>query len=207
LCFDADNSLSLTEQEIRIKLVKLTKTLSKLRLTSPHFRYPKKLKLLGRGTYGKVVLRGTSTTKNCVAVKTLNNSGTTDNNFSADAVREISTLVALKGHPNIVQVLGYCFNSGRAHIILEVGQEDLHSALQNRGLNGEGGDTPIAKKVIFQILSGLHYMHSIGLWHRDIKQQNILVFPDDVVKICDFSVARGAPFEWIKTSDIVHSLW
>lgn len=129
-----------------------------------------------------------------------------DNQFAVDAVREISALVALKGHPNIIQILGFCLQKGQSYIVMESGEMDLYSALKG-GLNGAGGDTLVAKRIMFQILNGLNYMNSIGLWHRDVKQQNVIVFPGGVVKLCDFSVARGGPFNGVAITNTVHSLW
>ncbi|CDW74229.1 tldc domain-containing protein [Stylonychia lemnae] len=43
--------------------------------------------------------------------------------------------------------------------------------------------------VMIQLLEGLDYIHKKGFIHRDISPQNILVFEQDLVKICDFGVA------------------
>lgn len=45
--------------------------------------------------------------------------------------------------------------------------------------------------IIFQILCGLHYIHSAGVIHRDLKPGNILINANCHVKICDFGLARG----------------
>ena len=37
---------------------------------------------------------------------------------------------------------------------------------------------------------GLSYIHTQGIIHRDIKPQNILVTPDEIIKISDFGVAQ-----------------
>jgi len=43
---------------------------------------------------------------------------------------------------------------------------------------------------IYQILCGLHYIHSAGVIHRDLKPSNVLLNGDCRAKICDFGLAR-----------------
>ena len=47
----------------------------------------------------------------------------------------------------------------------------------------------IIRKIAYQILEGLLYLHSNGILHRDLKPLNILINNSGVVKICDFGSA------------------
>lgn len=48
------------------------------------------------------------------------------------------------------------------------------------------------QKILKQILSGVSYCHSHGVWRRDLKPQNVLVDTrNETIKICDFGLARG----------------
>lgn len=57
----------------------------------------------------------------------------------------------------------------------------------------------LVKDIIFQVLSGLAYIHKQGVSHNDIKPANILLFADGVVKLADFGASgngfkgRGTP--------------
>ena len=41
-----------------------------------------------------------------------------------------------------------------------------------------------------QILTGLSEMHEVGVWHRDVKTDNILLDSDNVVKFIDFNISK-----------------
>lgn len=42
-----------------------------------------------------------------------------------------------------------------------------------------------------EILDALQHVHELGIVHRDVKPENILVDDDDVALLCDFGVARA----------------
>ena len=44
--------------------------------------------------------------------------------------------------------------------------------------------------VLYQLLKGLHYLHSADIMHRDLKPSNLLLNAQCQLKICDFGLAR-----------------
>ena len=47
------------------------------------------------------------------------------------------------------------------------------------------------KLYMYQLLRSLMYIHSVGICHRDIKPQNLLLNPaTGVLKLCDFGSAK-----------------
>jgi serine/threonine-protein kinase len=66
-------------------------------------------------------------------------------------------------------------------------------------LESQGRKLSVTEAKIFlkQILFALEHVHGIGIIHRDIRPENILVFDKELVKLCDFSnsLMRGEPFK------------
>lgn len=46
------------------------------------------------------------------------------------------------------------------------------------------------KYILYQLLKGLHYLHSAQILHRDLKPSNLLLSQQCQLKICDFGLAR-----------------
>ena len=143
--------------------------------------YGIKTERLGKGAYGvvfKYVKDG-----NSVAVKKMRNSMSMSD-VDSTAIRELS-VAALLNHPNIAKILDGYVKPEVIYLVLELGKTDLNTFLSKNKLTSDQ-----ITDMFYQMMKGIEYMHSMGVWHRDIKPQNILVFEGNVPKITDFGLAR-----------------
>ncbi len=88
-------------------------------------------------------------------------------------------------HPRIVSFLDQV-RSGQYLVLEYIPGKDLRGVFSvNRKLSLE-----TARRFVLQIAEGLDYMHGRDVIHLDIKPENIMVTPDDELKIIDFGLAR-----------------
>ena len=72
-----------------------------------------------------------------------------------------------------------------------LGTKDLFDAIIEKFYDrNEMWEEDDARHVVYQIVSGIHSMHSANVAHRDLKPENILLTPDHAVKIIDFGTAK-----------------
>jgi len=149
--------------------------------------------LIGQGSFGSVYLALHAVTGELMAVKQVempSSSGTQldakKNNMVEALKHEIGLLRDLR-HPNIVQYLGSNSDDTHLNIFLEyVPGGSVATMLVNYGPLGEG----LISNFVRQILTGLTYLHSRDIIHRDIKGANILVDNKGAVKISDFGISK-----------------
>ncbi|KAG6862384.1 hypothetical protein C0995_011824 [Termitomyces sp. Mi166 len=139
--------------------------------------------LLGKGSYARVYYGLNATTGEIMAVKqvelpqTASDMLNSRNQDIADALKlERKTLMKLD-HPNIVQYLGF---------LEYVPGGTILSCLVNYGVFSK----EVTKSFTRQILEGLDYLHCMGIIHRDLKSDNILVEPSGICKISDFGISK-----------------
>ena len=90
-------------------------------------------------------------------------------------------------HPNIVRALDYGETNGVPYLVMEfVEGESLGQRLQRDGRISETE----AIRIVAQVAQGLHRAHKMGLVHRDVKPDNVMVTPDGTAKLADLGLVK-----------------
>lgn len=90
-------------------------------------------------------------------------------------------------HPNIVPIYDAGEEEGRRYVVTE----HVHAARTLSTYCRPGSLLPVDQvvQIIYKCAKALHYAHSRGVVHRDIKPTNILLTQDGDVRIVDFGIA------------------
>ncbi len=111
--------------------------------------------------------------------------------FAAEA-----KICSLLKHPNIVEIFDYDVECDSPYIVFEfVEGRDLSVMIDDRM------PVPLVDllEMMAQVADGLHYAHSQNVIHRDIKPDNILVLPNNHIKVTDFGIAKRGDISAVKT--------
>jgi len=92
-------------------------------------------------------------------------------------------------HPAVVDVYDQGVDRDQLFLVMElVGGGTLRDVLRARGALG----VPVAFAVMEQVLSGLAEAHRLGMVHRDVKPENVLISEAREAKVADFGLAVAA---------------
>ena len=149
------------------------------------------LQKLGKGAMGEVSLGEDTKLGRKVAIKTIRPDIDLSSREAIDMrqrfVREAQTAGKLT-HPNIVTVYdSFEGAEGTAYIVMEYVEGDtLANIIKKQQLT-----VPQVKHVIVNAANGLQHAHENGVFHRDVKPENIMIAPKTgVTKLMDFGIAR-----------------
>ena len=125
-----------------------------------------------------------------VAVKIMHPHLAQDEAFVNRFIREAKAAAALS-HPNIVAVQDQGWNQNGVPAVFIV-MELIEGHTLREYLNERGRfEIKDAINYLTPILSALAAAHDLGIVHRDMKPENILISKEGRVKIADFGLARG----------------
>lgn len=151
--------------------------------------------LLGEGTYGKVKLARNMKENREVALKIINKRNIKKKSHLRRVLREIR-IMSVVDHPNLCKFY-QSFETDDAFIIeLEYirGKELFNYISEKRWLSESE-----TRRIFYQLLEGVNYLHQHKIIHRDIKPENIIINRKGVVKIIDFGFA--CTYEYFRFCD------
>jgi serine/threonine-protein kinase len=145
-------------------------------------------------------LKGTRGFAKTVAIKTMLPTLSDDPLFEQMFLDE-AQLAAQIHHPNVVEIMDLGEQDDILYQVMEyVDGESLATVLRTTSKKKERLPLEIAVRIVMDACRGLHAAHELknvdgtllGLVHRDISPQNIMITYDGVVKLVDFGVAKAA---------------
>jgi hypothetical protein len=142
---------------------------------------------LGVGGMAEVVLARDTALGRLVALKLLAPALAADPVF-VERFRREATAIASLNHANVVVIYDHDVADGQPYIAMEyVAGRTLKELITCGAPLAPATATAYAS----QVLEGLAAAHALGIVHRDIKPQNLIVRDDGTLKIADFGVARS----------------
>lgn len=132
-----------------------------------------------------------------VAVKMLKETNSQDTSAIKRFVYE-SKAIAMLNHPNIVKIYDISVKGENKYIVME-----LIKGITLKEYITQKGVLNWRETAIFveQILSALDHAHNLGVIHRDIKPQNIMLLEGGMVKVMDFGIAKIPKGETLTMAD------
>ncbi len=154
---------------------------------------------LGKGGMGKVYRVDDTQTKEEIALKLIKPEIAADKK-SLERFRNELTTARKTRHKNVCGMFDLGEYKGTHYITMEyVSGEDLKRFIKRVGQLPSGKAIAIAK----QICDGLEEAHSLGIIHRDLKANNIMIDDNGNARIMDFGIARTVKGNGITGSGIM----
>lgn len=144
--------------------------------------------IVGHGSFGVVFQATIEGTDETVAIKKV----LQDRRFKNRELEIMETL----SHPNVVKLKYSFFTTDKndevyLNLVMEYIPETVYVVSRHYSKNKQAIPALYCKLYMYQLFRALAYIHNLGVCHRDIKPQNLLLDPvSGRVKLCDFGSAK-----------------
>lgn len=146
-------------------------------------------RVVGNGSFGVVVRAQVKETNETVAIKKV----LQDKRYKN---RELQIMQMLQ-HTNVVLLKNSFYTNGEKpddvylNLVLEFIPDTVYRVSRHYAKQKQPVPMLYVKLYSYQLLRSLAYIHGLGICHRDIKPQNLLLDPQQgVLKLCDFGSAK-----------------
>ncbi|KAL3499280.1 hypothetical protein ACH5RR_038373 [Cinchona calisaya] len=144
---------------------------------------------LGRGQFGVTYLVTHRTTREQFACKSIAKRKLLNKDDVDDVRREVQIMHHLTGHRNIVELKGAFEDRHNVNLIMELcAGGELFDRIITKGHYSERAAAALCR----QMVTVVHYCHSMGVMHRDLKPENFLFLSSDEnspLKATDFGLS------------------
>jgi serine/threonine-protein kinase len=155
------------------------------RRTIEHYEIVRKL---GAGGSGVVYLANDTLLQRPVVLKILRTGLLSAAQLRSTVLREARLASAIE-HPNVCGIYEVGESGDEGYIVMQYVPGQSLDELIARG----PASLQLVLSVGIQIADGLQAAHSLGIFHRDLKPQNVMLTDGGLVKILDFGLARRLP--------------
>lgn len=158
--------------------------------TGSHLKKYKRIKYLGRGSYGAAILvelRADASKK--FVLKEIIIGHLSD--VEQAAAKQEAEVLHQMSHSNITMYIESFVENSKLYIVMEHADGgDLSAAIQRRKAAQQRWPESELMRIFVQITLALQHVHNANILHRDLKSQNIFLTSKGVVKLGDFGIAK-----------------
>ena len=142
-----------------------------------------KVQIIGSGSYGQVYLALHILNKKYYAIKHMDKKKLFSLLHSLNSIQKEIDIQSKIDHPNIVKLLYVKETHISYDLVMEYASMGslFHYIRKYKGLNENK-----TFSLFIQVVNAVNFMHSNDLIHRDIKPENILIFENNIIRLCDF---------------------
>lgn len=163
-------------------------------------------RFIGAGAFGSVYCAVNLDSGTLMAVKEVRFKDPSSISQLYKQVRDELSVMEMLHHPNIVEYYGIEVHRDKVYIFEEYCSG---GSLADSLSSGRIEDETVTQVYTMQLLEGLEYLHKMGVIHRDIKPDNLLLDHTGMIKFADFGAAKvlARNHRSIQYNPSRHSTW
>lgn len=92
-------------------------------------------------------------------------------------------------HQNVCRLFDHFDDRHRIYLVLEFAPNGTLANLLNTLAPSKTLPEPLSARFLRMLAAGLDYIHTLGIIHRDVKPENLLLGPRNILKLADFGWA------------------